>query len=61
MCWIVVVFANGGVIITGGLMINVDADILAWHYGSANKELEFIINYDIKYWMEQDAGKKSGE
>ena len=56
----IVVFANSGAI-AGSLMLILGVDILARHDGSANKELEFIINCDIKYWMEKDAGKKSDE
>ncbi len=29
---------------------------LAKHYGFTDEELDFIINYDIKYRMGQDAG-----
>ena len=28
--------------------------ILAEHYGLADEELDFIVNYDIKYRMGQD-------
>jgi hypothetical protein len=28
---------------------------LAWHYGFTGEELDFILNYDIKYRMGQDA------
>ena len=30
--------------------------VLAQHYGFSGEELDFIINYDIKYRMGQDAG-----
>ena len=30
---------------------------LAQHYGFTDEELDFIINYDIKYRMGQDAGE----
>jgi hypothetical protein len=30
--------------------------ILAKHYGFTDEELDFIINYDIKYRMGRDAG-----
>ncbi|MDD5206988.1 MAG: hypothetical protein PHS17_16305 [Desulfobacterales bacterium] len=30
--------------------------VLATHYGFTNEELDFIINYDIKYRMGQDSG-----
>ncbi len=30
---------------------------LAKHYGFTDEELDFIINYDIKYRMGQDAGE----
>ena len=30
--------------------------VLAAHYGSTDEELDFIINYDIKYRMGRDAG-----
>jgi Sec7-like guanine-nucleotide exchange factor len=29
--------------------------ILSHHYGFTNKELDFIINYDIKYRMGRDS------
>lgn len=43
--------------------------LLAKHYGFADKELGFIpstllragINYDIKYWMGQEAGEGGEE
>lgn len=31
--------------------------MLAKHYGFTDEELDFIINYDIKYRMGQDAGE----
>lgn len=31
--------------------------VLAKHYGFTDEELDFIINYDIKYRMGQDAGE----
>jgi hypothetical protein len=30
--------------------------VLARHYGSIDEELDFIINYDIKYHMGRDSG-----
>lgn len=30
--------------------------VLARHYGFTDEELDFIINYDIKYRMGRDAG-----
>ncbi len=30
--------------------------VLAAHYGFTDEELDFIINYDIKYRMGRDAG-----
>ena len=35
--------------------------VLAKHYGFTDEELDFIINYDIKYRMGQDAGADDGE
>lgn len=32
--------------------------ILAKHYGFTDEELDFIINYDIKYRMRRDAGNE---
>ncbi|MGQ9754566.1 MAG: hypothetical protein ACUVRF_01140 [Desulfotomaculales bacterium] len=32
--------------------------VLARHYGFTDEELDFIINYDIKYWMGRDAGEE---
>jgi hypothetical protein len=34
---------------------------LAKHYGFTDEELDFIINYDIKYRMGQDGGDEDGE
>lgn len=31
--------------------------VLAKHYGFTDEELDFIINYDIKYRIGQDAGE----
>ncbi len=31
--------------------------VLAQHYGFTDEELDFIINYDIKYRMGRDAGE----
>ena len=31
--------------------------VLAKHYGFTDEELDFIINYDIKYRMGRDAGR----
>jgi hypothetical protein len=33
-----------------------DDRVLAQHYGFTDEELDFIINYDIKYRMGRDAG-----
>jgi hypothetical protein len=35
--------------------------VLAKHYGFTDEELDFIINYDIKYRMGQDSGDDDGE
>ncbi len=35
--------------------------ILAQHYGFTSEELDFIINYDIKYRMGRDSGEESEE
>ena len=35
--------------------------LLAKHYGFTDEELDFIINYDIKYRMGQDGGDEDGE
>jgi len=32
--------------------------MFARHYGFTDEELEFIINYDIKYRMGKDAGEE---
>jgi hypothetical protein len=32
--------------------------VLAKHYGFTDEELDFIINYDIKYRMGQDDGER---
>jgi hypothetical protein len=34
--------------------------VLAMHYGFTDEELDFIINYDIKYRMGQDDGDDAG-
>ena len=34
--------------------------VLAKHYGFTEEELDFIINYDIKYRMGKDNGDKQG-
>jgi hypothetical protein len=34
---------------------------LAKHYGFTDDELDFIINYDIKYCMGTDAGEEGAE
>lgn len=34
--------------------------VLAQHYGFTDEELDFIINYDIKYRMGRDAGGEEG-
>ncbi len=31
---------------------------LARHYGLSDEELDFIINYDVKYWMGMSAGEE---
>lgn len=33
--------------------------VLARHYGFTNEELDFIVNYDIKYRMGRDNGEES--
>jgi hypothetical protein len=35
--------------------------ILGKHYGFTNEELDFIINYDIKYRMGQESAEDEGE
>jgi hypothetical protein len=35
--------------------------VLAQHYGFTDEELDFIINYDIKYRMGRDAGEEGDE
>ena len=35
--------------------------VLAQHYGFTEEELDFIINYDIKYRMGRDSGEEEGE
>jgi hypothetical protein len=35
--------------------------VLAQHYGFTPEELDFIINYDIKYRMGQDSGDEGDE
>jgi hypothetical protein len=35
--------------------------VLAQHYGFTGEELDFIINYDIKYRMGRDAGGEDGD
>jgi len=35
--------------------------VLAKHYGFTDEELDFIINYDIKYRMGRDNGDESEE
>ena len=35
--------------------------VLAQHYGFSDEELDFIINYDIKYRMGQDSGENNEE
>jgi hypothetical protein len=35
--------------------------LLAKHYGFTDEELDFIINYDIKYRMGQSSGSDDGE
>jgi hypothetical protein len=34
---------------------------LAQHYGFSDEELDFILNYDIKYRMGQDSGDGEDE
>jgi len=36
-------------------------NVLAKHYGFTGEELDFIINYDIKYRMGQDTEGENGE
>lgn len=38
------------------LIIDQIAAVLAQHYGFMEEELDFIINYDIKYRMGREAG-----
>jgi len=35
--------------------------VLARHYGFTDEELDFIINYDIKYRMGQNGGDEGEE
>jgi hypothetical protein len=35
--------------------------VLAGHYGLTAEELDFIINYDIKYRLGRDAGEEENE
>ena len=35
--------------------------VLAKHYGFTDEELDFIINYDIKYRMGRDSGDEGEE
>jgi hypothetical protein len=35
--------------------------VLAWHYGFTDEELDFIINYDIKYRMGRDSSENDEE
>ena len=35
--------------------------VLAKHYGFSDEELDFIINYDIKYRMGRDSGENNEE
>jgi len=35
--------------------------VLTKHYGFSDEELDFIINYDLKYRMGQDAEAQNGE
>ena len=35
--------------------------VLAGHYGFTPEELDFILNYDIKYRMGRDTGEEEGE
>lgn len=39
------------------LIIDEIDQVLARHYGFTDEELDFIINYDIKYRMGKDAGE----
>jgi hypothetical protein len=36
-------------------------DFLAKHWGLTDEELDFIVNYDIKYRMGQDLGENEEE
>jgi hypothetical protein len=36
-------------------------EMLARHYGFTDQELDFIINYDIKYRLGRDAGEEEEE
>ncbi len=35
--------------------------LLARHYGFTEEELDFILNYDIKYRLGRDSGQEEGE
>ncbi|MCX5916926.1 MAG: hypothetical protein NTX30_09650 [Deltaproteobacteria bacterium] len=35
--------------------------VLAKHYGFTDEELDFIVNYDIKYRMGQGTGEEEAE
>ncbi len=39
------------------ILDEIDA-VLAWHYGFTAEELDFILNYDIKYRMGRDSGEE---
>ncbi len=39
-----------------GVASPVENRVLAQHYGFTDEELDFIINYDIKYRMGRDSG-----
>lgn len=40
-----------------GIIDEID-EVLAMHYGFTDEELDFIINYDVKYRMGRDASGK---
>jgi hypothetical protein len=52
---------GGGVVGNGITSIKMLDRVLAAHYGFTDEELDFIINYDIKYRMGRDAGADEEE
>jgi len=39
--------------------VDTQGRVLAKHYGFTDEELDFIINYDMKYRMGQNSGKEA--